>query len=118
MNPEIDPTRKNLAAIRALVKSSAVACGRKGAGGWTVADPYDEKLTWFKQNEKPEVALLLADDAERSQCLPLAAVADTAHAGLYYCYREQKLAVDTENSYLLLRANDPAVSRLGGRRLW
>ena len=26
---------------------------------------YVEKLTWFKQNEKPEVVLLIANDSER-----------------------------------------------------
>ncbi len=28
-------------------------------------DLYEEKLNWFKQNEKPEVVLLIADDTER-----------------------------------------------------
>ncbi len=28
-------------------------------------DTYSEKLVWFKQNEKPEVVLLVADDPER-----------------------------------------------------
>lgn len=28
-------------------------------------DLYTEKLTWFKQNEKPEVVLLVADNPER-----------------------------------------------------
>ena len=28
-------------------------------------DLYAEKLAWFKQNEKPEVVLLVADNPER-----------------------------------------------------
>jgi hypothetical protein len=27
-------------------------------------DPYAEKLAWFKQNEKPEVVLVVADNPE------------------------------------------------------
>jgi len=28
-------------------------------------DPYAEKLAWFKQNERPEAVLLIADEPDR-----------------------------------------------------
>ena len=32
-------------------------------------DLYQDKLEWYKQNEKPEVVLLIADDKERTKLL-------------------------------------------------
>jgi hypothetical protein len=45
-----------------------------------VEDIYAEKLNWFKQNEKPEVVLLLADNADLVKIVVAWTSLDVRHA--------------------------------------